>query len=84
MDKGNIEVFGPLGLSFNFSSFTRGLSTSQTGFIYHYSFVIMSFIILLIGAFQTFFFDINGIFSGAFFLLFFAYILFSINMKNSY
>ena len=41
LDKGNIEVFGAFGSSLKITSFSKGLSSLQSGFIYHYSFIMI-------------------------------------------
>jgi NADH-ubiquinone oxidoreductase chain 5 len=41
LDKGNIEVFGAFGSSLKLTQFSKGLSALQSGFIFHYSFVMI-------------------------------------------
>jgi proton-translocating NADH-quinone oxidoreductase chain L len=41
LDKGNIEVFGAFGSALKITSFSKGLSSLQSGFIYHYSFIMI-------------------------------------------
>jgi hypothetical protein len=79
MDKGNIELFGPLGLAYNLGSFSKTLSTVQSGFLYHYSFVMMSFVIALISYFIVIHFELTGFYDSSFLVLFFSYFLFSLN-----
>jgi len=49
IDKGIIEFFGPYGLLFLFSNWSKKIIFLQTGFIYHYSLLIFLSLILLIG-----------------------------------
>ena len=48
IDKGLIEIFGPYGFANSFSSLAKAFSKIQTGFIYHYAFVMLIGIILLL------------------------------------
>jgi len=41
LDKGFIELFGPLGLTIRLNSMSKVLSKFQTGLIYHYTFIIL-------------------------------------------
>ena len=79
MDKGNIELFGPAGLGLNISSFSKVLSHFQTGFVYHYSFVMMGSLISLICFFILIHFDLADVCNSMFFLLLFSYSLISLN-----
>lgn len=79
MDKGNIELFGPLGLSFNLSNFSKSLASIQTGFVYHYSFIMMCSVIVLSGLFLTLHFGLSQSISSVFLLLVLSYTLFSMN-----
>jgi NADH-ubiquinone oxidoreductase chain 5 len=48
VDKGIIEFFGPYGLLFIFSNWSKRIIKIQTGFIFHYSLLIfLSFIFLI-------------------------------------
>jgi|TARA_B110000046_G_scaffold171804_1_gene193003 hypothetical protein len=51
IDKGNIEVFGPLGLAYYIKNFSKIASSQQTGFLSHYTFlfVVALFGVLLFG-----------------------------------
>ena len=48
IDKGLVEMFGPYGFASTFTSFGKRASKLQTGFIYHYAFVMLLGIISLI------------------------------------
>jgi len=48
IDKGIVEMFGPYGIATTFSSMGKRFSKIQTGFIYHYAFVMLIGIILLL------------------------------------
>lgn len=41
LDKGLIEIFGPYGLSKTVSKLSGQLSKTQTGFVYHYMFMMI-------------------------------------------
>ena len=48
IDKGIVEMFGPYGIATTFMSLANRFSKIQTGFIYHYAFVMLISIILLL------------------------------------
>jgi proton-translocating NADH-quinone oxidoreductase chain L len=48
IDKGVVEVFGPYGIIIRFISLVKLFSKIQTGYIYHYAFVMLLGIILLL------------------------------------
>jgi proton-translocating NADH-quinone oxidoreductase chain L len=48
IDKGIVEMFGPYGIAITFISLANRFSKIQTGFIYHYAFVMLIGIILLL------------------------------------
>lgn len=83
IDKGLVEMFGPYGIATTFSSLSKRFSKIQTGFIYHYAFVMLLGIISLVTLFtlwdnlQTYIFFDNRV---LFILL--ITIIFSYN-KNS-
>lgn len=52
LDRGLIEVIGPFGLTNTILVFTKRMSTLQSGYIYHYAFIMfisLTFIIFLFG-----------------------------------
>lgn len=68
VDKGFIELLGPSGIFDQFNFFSKRISQVQTGFVYHYTFL------LLIGIFfyfSLFFLDVVFCFESFFFTLFF-------------
>lgn len=48
IDKGVLEFLGPLGLSFFFKTLSLRISTFQTGLLYHYAFVFLVGLMLLL------------------------------------
>lgn len=48
LDKGFIELIGPLGLAEKLHTFSKIASRVQTGLIYHYTFIILIGIIIYI------------------------------------
>jgi NADH-ubiquinone oxidoreductase chain 5 len=79
LDKGNIELFGPSGLSFNLSVFSKVLASLQTGFVFHYSFIIMISTISFICLFLVLHGGLVQFVSSVFLLLMLSYTLFSVN-----
>ena len=74
IDKGLIELCGPFGLITIFSFLSKQISLIQTGYIYHYSLLILISIILLINiVFFSVMFSFN--FTIIFILLLFFFIL---------
>jgi NADH-ubiquinone oxidoreductase chain 5 len=61
LDKGIIEKFGPYGLSTIFLRSSRKISTFQTGYIYHYSFIMLLSITFLMTLVS---FDFFSLFQG--------------------
>lgn len=57
LDKGLIELFGPQGISYIFYQHFQRIKTFQSGFIFHYTFVIICFIIFLIFFSFSFFYS---------------------------
>ena len=49
VDRGIIEVFGPMGLSLVIMKKASSLSKLQTGYLYHYTFLILTGLTLIIG-----------------------------------
>ena len=47
-DRGIIEVLGPYGIVTTLRSFTKKISDFQTGYIYHYAFILLIGITLLL------------------------------------
>jgi proton-translocating NADH-quinone oxidoreductase chain L len=76
-DKGIIELFGPRGISWQLSFFAKDFSCLQSGFLYHYSFVIMFSIIFFILFILFFFYNFLGCLNVL--ILFFCYSLVILN-----
>lgn len=55
LDKGFIELIGPLGLIFKLNIISKKVSGFQTGLIYHYTFIILISVFTYINF--IFFFD---------------------------
>jgi proton-translocating NADH-quinone oxidoreductase chain L len=72
VDKGLIEMCGPYGLVTTFSALSRQISLFQTGYIYHYSLLILISTIFLINIiFISFIFSFDFIFIFLLFLILF-------------
>lgn len=54
MDRGIVEIVGPLGFSFFFFNMTRSFSKYHSGLVYHYMFSIFVVIIFFTGCFAFF------------------------------
>jgi NADH-ubiquinone oxidoreductase chain 5 len=55
-DKGSIEFFGPFGFSFNFLNITKHIVFLQSGYVFHYSFMMLLSIVFM---FSFLFFAFN-------------------------
>jgi hypothetical protein len=75
MDKGNVEFFGPSGLAYSFSLFSKVLSVFQSGFVYHYSFVMICTLMFLVSFFVMLHFELLAFYSSTFMFLLFSYFL---------
>jgi NADH-ubiquinone oxidoreductase chain 5 len=77
LDKGNIEVFGPFGLSSKILGFSQNLASYQSGFLFHYSFVmiigVLSFLLFLLVSSFNVYINISAT------SLFFSYFLYTLN-----
>nr|YP_010041752.1 NADH dehydrogenase subunit 5 [Cyanophora sudae]QPB15039.1 NADH dehydrogenase subunit 5 [Cyanophora sudae] len=66
IDRGLLEMFGPVGIINKFSKFSQNLSNIQSGFVYHYLFIMLMgvilFILLIMGQTQSFIYINNDIF----------------------
>lgn len=70
LDKGIIEFFGPFGLSRIFYLFSKKISDLQSGYIYHYTFILVISLILFI------LFSFSFFYSYFFLYIFLVYFLF--------
>jgi NADH-ubiquinone oxidoreductase chain 5 len=71
IDRGIVEVFGPMGLSSLITKKASYISKLQTGYLYHYTFVILTSLTLLLGIRQFWVLSGNYV-DFKVFLLFFA------------
>jgi proton-translocating NADH-quinone oxidoreductase chain L len=72
IDRGIIEIFGPLGLVRNFFYLSNQVSRMQSGFIYHYfmvKFIGFFLLIYFFNIFDLFLLDLNLLFFVAIFFL---------------
>jgi hypothetical protein len=76
LDKGNIEVFGPFGSSLKINTLSKGLSDLHSGFIFHYSFVMIVAMLCFFTCFIVF--ALNFSFNLVLVALAFSYTLFVI------
>jgi NADH-ubiquinone oxidoreductase chain 5 len=76
LDKGFIELVGPLGLIINLNKISKKLSGFQTGLIYHYTFVILTGIFLYINL--IFFFDWIYVYFNFEVLIYYFFVLLNI------
>jgi NADH-ubiquinone oxidoreductase chain 5 len=82
IDRGFIEMLGPFGLSYLINLKGRSLSNLQTGFVYHYAFVMLvgvTFILILIHIWQSIGFIIDPRLAIIFILGLFFQLLSDIN-----
>jgi NADH-ubiquinone oxidoreductase chain 5 len=77
LDKGNIEVFGAFGSSIKLLSFSQSLSSYQSGFLFHYSFIMISAVLAFLTLLITL--SLNMGLNLLMISLFFSYVIFSIN-----
>jgi proton-translocating NADH-quinone oxidoreductase chain L len=79
LDKGFIEVIGPSGIAVTIQKLSKQISSVQSGFVYHYAFVMLislSVFILLVGLWDiiSFWMDTRLFFIFAICFLFYTYI----------
>jgi hypothetical protein len=77
LDKGNIEVFGAFGSSVKLLSFSQSLSSYQSGFLFHYSFVMMAAVLSFLTLLLTL--SLNLSVNLLVISLIFSYAIFSLN-----
>ena len=79
IDKGIVEMFGPYGVATTFSTLSKRFAKLQSGFIYHYAFVMLLGIIFLLASLtlfdnlQTYLFFDNRLFFILIMILIFNY-----------
>jgi NADH-ubiquinone oxidoreductase chain 5 len=81
IDRGIIEIFGPMGLSSIITKKATYIAKMQTGYLYHYTFVILTGLTLILGLRQ--FWTFVGSFTDfKIFILFFILSFFLSNKKT--
>ena len=76
IDKGNIEVFGPLGLAFWIKNYAKTASNQQTGLLPHYAFSIVLSVSIILSVYLLNTLGLTFLFSTSFLSLFLCYLLF--------
>jgi len=71
IDRGIIEIFGPMGLSSIIAKKASYISKLQTGYLYHYTFLMLTGLTLILGI-RQFWVIIGGYVDFKIFLLFFV------------
>ena len=80
IDRGIIEIFGPMGLSTSISKKASNITRLQSGYIYHYTLLILLGTTLIL-SFRQFWFFFNGILDTRYIFIFLIVSLFLINEK---
>jgi hypothetical protein len=80
IDKGNVEVFGPLGFAYNLKLTARNFSSQQSGYLYHYTYVMACALFALLTFSFTFLFDCFVISNVPFFCLIGVYVFHCLNL----
>lgn len=75
IDKGNIEVMGPAGLSFNLQAIAKNYSSFQSGFVSNYALTLMLGVLLVFLSFNSNLFGFDGS-NGIIPILLFGYSIF--------
>ena len=52
IDRGVIEMLGPYGISYSVYTTSQGLSKMQSGYLYHYAFVMLAGVLLFVASIQ--------------------------------
>lgn len=76
IDKGNIEVFGPAGLSFNLQKISKNLTEFQSGFVSNYALFFTIMLVSILALLCSPFFYGLGFLIERDLILLFSYILF--------
>jgi NADH-ubiquinone oxidoreductase chain 5 len=71
IDRGIIEVFGPMGLSSIITKKASSISKLQTGYLYHYTFFLLTGLTLILGI-RQFWILAGSLADFKIFILFFA------------
>ena len=81
IDRGIIEVFGPMGLSTSISKKSLNITKLQSGYIYHYTLLILLGSTLIL-SFRQFWFFFSGVIDPKSFFIFLIMSFFLINDKK--
>lgn len=77
VDKGNIEVFGPVGSAFNLQGLSKTFAAYQSGFVSNYAFIFMVALLSFLGLLGSLLMGVDlFFFNEFFFILFFCYVIF--------
>jgi NADH-ubiquinone oxidoreductase chain 5 len=80
IDRGIIEIFGPMGLSSIITKKASYISRLQTGYLYHYTFLILIGLTIILGL-RQFWVLANNFVDFKIFILFFVLNFFLLNEK---
>nr|YP_010208987.1 NADH dehydrogenase subunit 5 [Skeletonema tropicum]UBA16297.1 NADH dehydrogenase subunit 5 [Skeletonema tropicum] len=80
IDRGIIEIFGPMGLSSIITKKATSISKMQTGYLYHYTFLILVGLTSILGL-RQFWISIGSFTDFKIFILFFILSFFLVNKK---
>ena len=86
IDRGIIEIFGPMGLSSIITKKALFISKMQTGYLYHYTFLMLIGLTIILGV-RQFWICAGNFVDFKIFILFFVLSFFLLNnkkLKNSY
>ena len=81
IDRGIIEIFGPMGLSSIITKKAGYIAKMQTGYLYHYTFLILTGLTLILGLRQFWVFA-GSLADFKIFILFFMLSFFLVNKKT--
>jgi hypothetical protein len=76
IDKGNIEVFGPLGLAFWIKDYAKTASNQQSGLLPHYAFIVVLFVFVILSLFLLHTIGLTVLFNTSFMSLLLCYLMF--------
>jgi hypothetical protein len=78
IDKGNIEVFGPLGLAYWLKLYAKVASNQQSGLLAHYTFAFVVSLFAIVCLLSVSFFDVFLGSSNVIFCLILSYVAFTL------
>jgi|TARA_B100000780_G_scaffold213842_1_gene153388 hypothetical protein len=79
LDRGIVEIFGPYGLTLLIGSLSKEISRLQSGFIYHYAFVMLIGVTFYLTFIELDFFISNIFYSKLYIFLFGGILLILVN-----